>query len=82
MIVVQFAFFHISCRGVDVAKWVLSSGWTAQGVDSGSPFDDIDLSENEWYDVDEKTGESVSFIDVETQVVVAEKKKGGKKKKK
>jgi hypothetical protein len=38
--------------------------WLATGVDSGTKFSGIDLSESEWYDYDEKAGEEVSVKDV------------------
>lgn len=36
----------------------------ADGIDSGTKFTAIDLSEGEWYDYDEKAGEEVSITDL------------------
>lgn len=33
---------------------VVQAGWTALGAESGTKFDDIDLTEGDWADYDEK----------------------------
>ena len=39
------------------------SGWTAQGAESGTKFEDIDLTEGDWADYDEKVCQDMtSFI--------------------
>jgi Eukaryotic protein of unknown function (DUF866) len=34
--------------------FVLQAGWSALGAESGTKFDDIDLTEGDWADYDEK----------------------------
>jgi hypothetical protein len=47
-------FLEIECRGVEISQWILASdddaAWTASGEESGTKFEDIDLSD-EFYDV-------------------------------
>lgn len=38
--------------------------WEAKGVESGTLFTGIDLSEGEWFDYDEKAGDEVSIKDI------------------
>ncbi|XP_025110791.1 UPF0587 protein v1g245604-like [Pomacea canaliculata] len=56
------------CRGVSPTEFSPRVGWIAEGTESGTPFS-IDLSEKEWYDYDEKAGESVSISEAGFQFV-------------
>jgi hypothetical protein len=40
----------------------------AKGIESNTPFAAIDLSEGEWYDYDDKTGEEVSIKDIKWEI--------------
>ena len=42
--------------------------WQAKGAESSTVFSNVDLSENEWYDYDEKSGAEVSIKDVAFEV--------------
>jgi hypothetical protein len=42
----------------------LQGGWSAQGVDSGSQFTDIDLSQQEWSEYDERAQLPVSILEI------------------
>lgn len=42
--------------------------WEATGIDSGTKFTGIDLSDGEWFDYDEKAGEEVSIKDIKWEV--------------
>lgn len=42
--------------------------WLAEGVDSGTKFTGIDLSEGEWFDYDEKAGDEVSINDIKWEI--------------
>lgn len=46
----------------------LQGEWQATGIESGTQFTGIDLSEGEWYDYDEKAGEEVSIKDVKWEI--------------
>lgn len=42
--------------------------WQAKGIESGTSFAAIDLSEGEWFDYDEKQGEEVSIKDIKWEI--------------
>ncbi|KFO58615.1 UPF0587 protein C1orf123, partial [Corvus brachyrhynchos] len=42
----------------------LQAGFAAEGAESGTPFNDINLLEKDWNDYDEKTKESVGIYEV------------------
>lgn len=45
--------------------------WEAKGAETPTAFTAIDLSEGEWYDYDEKTGDEVSIKEVKWEIVRA-----------
>ncbi|TKA76269.1 hypothetical protein B0A55_01847 [Friedmanniomyces simplex] len=54
----------LDCRGLEFVQFKADGAWKATGVDSGTKFADIDLTEGEWFEYDEKAGEEVSIKDV------------------
>lgn len=42
-----------------------SSSWKCKGIESGTPFDEVQFEDGEWHDYDEKAGEEVGITDVE-----------------
>jgi hypothetical protein len=42
----------------------LQGDWEVKGAESNTPFTAIDLSDGEWYDYDEKSGEEVSIKEI------------------
>ena len=42
--------------------------WLATGLESGTKFTAIDLSDGEWYDYDDKTSEEVSIKDLKWEI--------------
>lgn len=42
--------------------------WLAEGLESGSKFAEIDLTEGEWFDYDEKVSEEVSITNVKWEI--------------
>ncbi|KAK3946370.1 hypothetical protein QBC46DRAFT_369606 [Diplogelasinospora grovesii] len=52
------------CRGLEFTEFSSEGEWLAEGVDSGSKFTGIELTEGEWFDYDEKAGEEVSIKDL------------------
>eukprot|EP00249_Psilotum_nudum_P004646 c18151_g1_i1 orf=266-766(+) len=59
------------CRGIEPVEFSLRDGWSAEGV-SGSKFADIDLSEGEFAEYDEKASCPVGITDIEHKFVVAQ----------
>lgn len=66
----QQKILTIDCRGLEFLEFKPDGGWKAKGTDSGTPFEDIDLSED-WYDYDDKAGEEVSVKEAKWAVVRA-----------
>ncbi|CAO3658264.1 unnamed protein product [Umbelopsis vinacea] len=57
----------LDCRGLEPVDFDPRSGWTAQGAESGTKFEDIDLTEGDWADYDEKSGEPVGITSIESE---------------
>jgi hypothetical protein len=47
---------------------LLKGEWLAIGIESGSKFTAIELTEGEWFDYDEKAGEEVSIKDLKWEI--------------
>ncbi|KAI8325123.1 DUF866-domain-containing protein [Martensiomyces pterosporus] len=60
----------LECRGLEPVEFEPRDGWVAEGTESQTPFD-IDLSEGEWYDYDEKAGGEVSITDINFKITRA-----------
>ncbi|KAK0334412.1 hypothetical protein LTR91_018610 [Friedmanniomyces endolithicus] len=58
----------LDCRGLEFVEFKADGAWKATGVESGTKFADIDLTEGEWFDYDEKAGEEVSIKDVKWEI--------------
>ncbi|GAA5856384.1 hypothetical protein JCM8547_008717 [Rhodosporidiobolus lusitaniae] len=60
----------LECRGCELTQFDPKGIWSAKGAESGTKFEEIEISlqEPEWVDYDEKAGASVSVMEVETQV--------------
>ena len=51
-----------------VEHWQHQGEWEAIGIESGTKFTTIDLSEGEWFDYDEKAGDEVSIKDIKWEI--------------
>lgn len=51
-------------RGCEFVEFLVSGEWFCRGTESGTNFSDLDLSEGDWYDYDEKVSEEVSITDI------------------
>ncbi|KAL1925150.1 uncharacterized protein VTP21DRAFT_33 [Calcarisporiella thermophila] len=60
----------IECRGLEFVGFEPRDGWTAKGVESGTPFE-VDLSEGEWVDYDDKANNPVGVSEIEAKFVIA-----------
>jgi hypothetical protein len=52
------------CRGLDPIDWRPEGGFVITG-ESGQVWEDVDLSEKEWMEYDEKKGDSVSVMNLQ-----------------
>lgn len=46
----------------------MKGDWLADGIDSGTKFTAIDLTDGEWFDYDEKVGEEVSIKELTWEI--------------
>ncbi|XP_065192237.1 CXXC motif containing zinc binding protein-like [Sycon ciliatum] len=59
------------CRGLEIVEFSPRSGFVCVGEESGTKFEDVDLTEMEWCDYDEKAGDSVAIDELEFKFVRA-----------
>ncbi|XP_065834813.1 CXXC motif containing zinc binding protein-like [Oscarella lobularis] len=57
------------CRGVEPTDFSPRTGFAAEAVDSGTVFSDIDLSQKDWADYDERGEQTVGIYDLEFRFV-------------
>lgn len=55
------------CRGIEPIAFAAGEGWIAKVEDSGNIFQNINLSENEWVEYDEKSQQSVGIYELESK---------------
>ncbi|KAH7299012.1 hypothetical protein KP509_25G069400 [Ceratopteris richardii] len=58
------------CRGIEPCEFLFRSGWIATGASSGAKFEDIDLTDGEFAEYDEKASCPVGIGNLEHQIVV------------
>lgn len=58
------AVVKFECRGMEPTDFSPRTGWVAKGAETTSQFE-VDLTEKEWYDFDEKASNPVSIVDLE-----------------
>ncbi|KFW93152.1 UPF0587 protein C1orf123, partial [Phalacrocorax carbo] len=59
-----FIIFLVQVILKSLLQMCLQAGFAAEGAESGTPFNDINLLEKDWNDYDEKTKESVGIYEV------------------
>ncbi|KFO76896.1 UPF0587 protein C1orf123, partial [Cuculus canorus] len=59
-----FIIFLVQLILKNFLQLCLQAGFAAEGAESGTPFNDINLLEKDWNDYDEKTKESVGIYEV------------------
>lgn len=59
---------EFECRGCEFVDFKPEGNWEAKGIDSNTPFKEIDLDEGDWFDYDEKSGEEVSIKDLKWEI--------------
>ncbi|KAJ2861909.1 hypothetical protein GGI22_002332 [Coemansia erecta] len=60
----------IECRGIEPVEIELRDGWMAKSTESDECFE-LDLTEGEWYDYDDKAAVEVSVTEIESRFVRA-----------
>ncbi|KAF9575823.1 hypothetical protein EC968_001611 [Mortierella alpina] len=59
----------IECRGLELVGFEPREGWKAKGAESGTVFEDIDLTEGDWAEYDEKSEMPVGISSIEAKFV-------------
>ncbi|XP_069828391.1 CXXC motif containing zinc binding protein-like [Dendropsophus ebraccatus] len=58
---------EFECRGLEPVDFQPQAGFAAEGAETGTPFNDINLQEKDWTDYDEKAKEAVGIYEVTHQ---------------
>ncbi|KAF9093192.1 hypothetical protein BGX23_003548 [Mortierella sp. AD031] len=59
----------VECRGLELVGFEPREGWKAKGAESGTPFEDIDLTDGDWAEYDEKSELPVGITGIESKFV-------------
>ncbi|CAI5759045.1 unnamed protein product [Candida verbasci] len=59
---------EIDARGIDFQQFIPLGLFKAVGLDTNTKFNDIEIDEGEWYDVDDKNNEEVSITEVKWEI--------------
>ncbi|KAF2145380.1 uncharacterized protein K452DRAFT_119246 [Aplosporella prunicola CBS 121167] len=59
---------EFDCRGLEFVEFKPDGDWQATGLESGTKFESIDLSEGDWYDYDEKASDEVSITGMQWEI--------------
>ncbi|XP_050430556.1 CXXC motif containing zinc binding protein [Adelges cooleyi] len=57
------------CRGMSVVDFSPRNGFKCRGIESNTPFEDINLEEREWVDYDEKAGHPVGIYELQHKLI-------------
>lgn len=57
------------CRGMSIIDFSPRNGFKCSGVESNTPFDDVNLEEKEWVDYDDRENLPVGIYEVSHQFV-------------
>lgn len=61
------------CRGVEPVEFSPRSGWIAKSAENGQTFEDVDLSEDDWVEYDNKNKISVGIYEFEVNFIKVKK---------
>jgi len=60
---------ELECRGCEFVEFKPDGNWEARGIDSNTPFREIDLTDGDWFDYDEKKAAEVAVKDMKWAIV-------------
>ncbi|KAH8372837.1 hypothetical protein KR009_006111 [Drosophila setifemur] len=61
------------CRGVEPVEFSPRSGWTVAAAENGQVFEDVDLSDDDWVEYDQKNHKSISIYEFASKFVKLKK---------
>uniref|UniRef100_A0A7E4ULD8 C2H2-type domain-containing protein n=1 Tax=Panagrellus redivivus TaxID=6233 RepID=A0A7E4ULD8_PANRE len=70
---------RFDCRGMEPVDFDPTVGWVAEGSESGTVFEDIDLTDKEWADYDEKLNQPVEINSIDVRFVSVKYRKKDQK---
>ncbi|KAH7250499.1 hypothetical protein FSOLCH5_000335 [Fusarium solani] len=59
---------EFDCRGLEFTEFKAEGEWLADGAETNTKFNDIDLVDGEWFDYDEKANEEVSINEIKWEI--------------
>ncbi|KAJ9165093.1 DUF866-domain-containing protein [Coniochaeta hoffmannii] len=59
---------QFDCRGLEFVEFQPEGEWLAEGIESGTKFEGIELQDGDWFDYDEKAGDEVSIKDLRWEI--------------
>lgn len=66
--IVQF-----DCRGIEPTDFSPRAGWIINSTENGQKFDDVDLSEDDWVEYDQKNCISIGIYEFESKFIKLKK---------
>lgn len=57
------------CRGIEPTEFTPGEDWIVKAEESGKIFDNVNLTEKEWVEYDEKSQQSVGIYEFESRFV-------------
>ncbi|KAI8634488.1 hypothetical protein F5Y19DRAFT_413620 [Xylariaceae sp. FL1651] len=64
----QQTIIEFDCRGLEFTAFSPEGEWLAEGIETGTKFEGVDLQEGEWFDYDEKANDEVSIKDLKWDI--------------
>lgn len=61
------------CRGIEPEEFSPRDGWIVKSSENGPIFEDIDLSEDDWVEYDQKNQNSIGVYEFKSQFVKLKK---------
>ncbi|GME69391.1 unnamed protein product [[Candida] boidinii] len=60
----RVAILEIDARGLELIEFIPEGLFSCKGAETSTVFEEVDLSEGEWYDYDDRAGEEVSITEI------------------
>lgn len=63
----------LDCRGVEPVAFSPRAGWIVKSTNNGQVFEDVDLSEDDWVEYDNKNKVSIGIYEFESNFIKLKK---------
>lgn len=67
------AIVSLDCRGVEPIAFSPRAGWIVKSTNNGQVFEDVDLSEDDWVEYDNKNKVSIGIYEFESNFIKLKK---------